>query len=59
MEKLTEAIAKLDKSLATPGIFENHPEKATKFAKQRAEADKLMEQVESEWLELGEELERG
>ena len=57
MEKLTDAIAKLDKSLATPGIFENHPDKATKFAKQRAEADRLMEQVESEWLALGEELE--
>ena len=57
MEKLTEAIEKLDKSLATPGIFENHPDKATKFAKQRAEADKLMEKVENEWLLLGEKLE--
>ena len=59
MEKLTKAITKLDNSLATPGIFENHPEKATKFSKQRAEADKMMEQLEMEWIALGEELESG
>ena len=57
IQKLEEAIRKLDSSLATPGIFENHPEKATRFAKQRAEAGKMLTKIEEEWLELGARLE--
>lgn len=57
IQKLEEAIRKLDSSLATPGIYENFPDKATKFAKQRAEAEKMLNQVEEEWLELGAKLE--
>ncbi|MDJ0613472.1 MAG: ATP-binding cassette domain-containing protein [Rhizobiaceae bacterium] len=57
IQKLEEAIGKLDSSLSTPGIFENFPDKATKFAKQRAEAEKMLAKVEEEWLMLGEELE--
>jgi len=57
IQKLEEAIRKLDSSLATPGIFRTHPEKATKFTKQRGEAEKLLTRVEEEWLKLGEQLE--
>ena len=57
IQKLEEAIGKLDSSLATPNIFENHPEKATKFSKQRAEAERMMVRIEEEWMELGAELE--
>ncbi|MEM7067859.1 MAG: ABC-F family ATP-binding cassette domain-containing protein [Pseudomonadota bacterium] len=57
IQKLEEAIQKLDSSLATPGIFENFPDKATRFAKQRAEAERLLARVEDEWLTLGAELE--
>jgi len=46
IQKLNEAIKKLDSSLATPGLFENHPEKGEKFAKQRVEADKMLADVE-------------
>ncbi len=57
IQKLEEALGKLDSSLATPGIYENYPEKATKFAKQRAAAQGMLAQVEEEWLQLGAELE--
>ncbi|MEM9330232.1 MAG: ABC-F family ATP-binding cassette domain-containing protein [Pseudomonadota bacterium] len=57
LQKLDEAIRKLDSSLATPGIYENYPEKAKKFAKQRVEAERLKEAVEEEWIQLEEELE--
>ncbi|MEM7215731.1 MAG: ABC-F family ATP-binding cassette domain-containing protein [Pseudomonadota bacterium] len=57
IQKLEEAIKKLDSSLSTPGIFENFPDKATKFSKQRSEAERMLSQVEEEWIMLGEELE--
>ena len=52
IQKLNEAIAKLDSSLATPGLFQNHPEKGEKFSKQRVEADAMLAKVEEAWLEL-------
>lgn len=52
IQKLNEAIKKLDSSLATPGLFQNHPEKGEKFSKQRIEADAMLAQVEEAWLEL-------
>ncbi len=52
IEKLNEAISKLDSSLATPGLFQNHPEKGEKFSKQRVEADAMLAKVEEAWLEL-------
>ncbi len=55
IQKLNEAISKLDSSLATPGLFENHPEKGEKFAKQRVEADKMLADVEESWLVLSAE----
>ena len=55
IQKLNEAISKLDSSLATPGLFENHPEKGEKFAKQRVEADKMLADIEESWLELSAE----
>lgn len=55
IQKLNEAISKLDSSLATPGLFENHPEKGEKFSKQRMEADKMLADVEESWLELSAE----
>ena len=57
IQKLEEALGKLDSSLSTPGIYENYPEKATKFAKQRAAAQGMLVQVEEEWLELSGQLE--
>jgi len=57
IQKLEEAIGKLDSSLATPGIFENYPDKAAKFSKQRAEAEKMLAKVEESWLKLSGELE--
>ncbi len=57
LQKLEAAIAKLDSSLATPGIFKNYPDKATKFSKQRAEAAQMVTRVEEEWMALGEALE--
>ncbi|MEO0329529.1 MAG: ATP-binding cassette domain-containing protein [Pseudomonadota bacterium] len=57
IQKLEEAIGKLDSSLATPGIFEKFPEKATRFSKQRAEASRLLEAAENEWLELQDQFE--
>ena len=57
IQKLEEALRKLDSSLSTPGIYENYPEKATKFAKQRAAAQGMLVQVEEEWLELSGQLE--
>ncbi len=52
IQKLNEAIEKLDSSLATPGLFQNHPEKGEKFSKQRVEADEMLAKVEEAWLEL-------
>lgn len=59
IQKLNEAITKLDTSLATPGLFENHPEKGEKFAKQRVEADKMLADIEENWLELSAEYDAG
>jgi len=59
IQKLNEAISKLDSSLATPGLFENHPEKGEKFSKQRMEADKMLADVEESWLELSAEYDAG
>ena len=55
IQKLNEAISKLDSSLATPGLFQNHPEKGEKFSKQRVEADEMLAKVEEAWLELSAE----
>ena len=52
IQKLNEAIKKLDSSLATPGLFQNHPEKGEKFSKQRVEADEMLAKVEEVWLGL-------
>ncbi|MGI9350376.1 MAG: ABC-F family ATP-binding cassette domain-containing protein [Rhizobiaceae bacterium] len=56
IQKLEDAIRKLDSSLSTPGIYKNYPEKAAKFSKQRIEAEKMLLQIEEEWLMLGEQL---
>lgn len=58
IQKLEAAIKKLDSSLSRPGIFNDYPEKAVKFSKQRIEAEGLLTRVESEWLELSEQLEQ-
>lgn len=57
IQKLNAAIEKLDSSLATPGLFENYPEKGEKFAKQRMEADKMLGETEEAWLKLSAEYE--
>ena len=55
IQKLEEAIQKLDSSLAKPGLFENDPEKGVRLSKKRAEAERLLGEVEEAWLELSSE----
>ncbi|MEM8651413.1 MAG: ABC-F family ATP-binding cassette domain-containing protein [Pseudomonadota bacterium] len=57
IQKLEEAIQKLDSSLAKPGLFENDPEKGVRLSKKRAEAERLLGEVEEAWLELSSEYE--
>jgi ATP-binding cassette subfamily F protein 3 len=57
IQKLEDAIGKLDSSLATPNIFEKYPEKATKFAKQRVQAESMLADVEEQWLKLNDQYE--
>ena len=57
MNRLQEKIAKLDEALADPEFFTREPERATKFAKERAYCEKKLIKTEEEWLELSAEYE--
>lgn len=57
MNRLQEKLGKLDEALADPEFFTREPERATKFAKERAFCEKKLVKTEEEWLELSAEFE--
>ena len=57
MTRLQDKIGKLDTALADPEFFTREPERATKFAKERAFCEKKLVRTEEEWLELSAEYE--
>lgn len=57
MARLQEKIEKLDEALADPAFFQTDPDRATKFAKERAFCEKKLVKTEEEWLELSAEFE--
>ncbi|WP_299471452.1 ATP-binding cassette domain-containing protein [uncultured Roseibium sp.] len=57
MARLQDKIAKLDDALADPAFFQKEPDRATKFAKERAYCEKKLVKTEEEWLELSAEYE--
>jgi len=57
MARLQEKIEKLDEALSDPTFFQYEPERAAKFAKERAYCEKKLIKTEEEWLELSAEFE--
>ncbi|WP_346912500.1 ABC-F family ATP-binding cassette domain-containing protein [uncultured Roseibium sp.] len=57
MSRLQDKIVKLDEALADPEFFVREPDRATKFAKERAYCEKKLVKTEEEWLELSAEYE--
>ncbi|MBN9670015.1 ABC-F family ATP-binding cassette domain-containing protein [Roseibium aggregatum] len=57
MARLQEKIGKLDEALADPEFFTREPERAAKFAKERAYCEKKLVKTEEDWLELSAEYE--
>ncbi len=57
MTRLQNKIAKLDEALSDPTFFTSEPERAAKFAKERAYCEKKLVKTEEEWLELSAEFE--
>lgn len=58
MEKLQQRIEKLDGLLADPEIYTKAPDKATDYAKKRADTVKLLAETEESWLLLSDEYEQ-
>jgi ATP-binding cassette subfamily F protein 3 len=57
MARLQEKIAKIDDMLADPEFFQTDPDRAAKFAKERAFCEKKLVKTEEDWLELSAEFE--
>jgi ATP-binding cassette subfamily F protein 3 len=58
LDELTESQAKLEATLADPDIYlEQNKDKLKKLLLEKSSVDKNLDQVESEWMELGEEYE--
>ncbi|EEE45686.1 ABC-F family ATP-binding cassette domain-containing protein [Roseibium alexandrii] len=57
MTRLQQKIAKIDDMLADPEFFQTDPNRAAKFAKERAFCEKKLVKTEEEWLELSAEFE--
>lgn len=57
MSRLQDKIIKLDEALADPEFFTREPDRATKFAKERAYCEKKLVKTEEEWLGLSAEYE--
>ncbi|MBO9418805.1 ABC-F family ATP-binding cassette domain-containing protein [Labrenzia sp. R4_2] len=57
MARLQEKIAKIDDMLADPEFFQTDPDRAAKFAKERAFCEKKLVKTEENWLELSAEFE--
>ncbi|MFN4010769.1 MAG: ABC-F family ATP-binding cassette domain-containing protein [Pannonibacter sp.] len=59
MARLQDKIAKIDAMMADPDFFTRDPERASKFAKERAFCEKKLTSTEEDWLALSSELEAG
>ncbi|TYC63335.1 ATP-binding cassette domain-containing protein [Rhodobacterales bacterium] len=57
MTRLQDKIGKLDEALSDPDFFTRDPERAAKFAKERAYCEKKLIKTEEEWLALSAEYE--
>ena len=55
MARLQEKIEKIDGMMADPEFFTRDPDRAAKFAKERAYCEKKLIKAEEEWLELSAE----
>ncbi|SEQ06590.1 ATP-binding cassette, subfamily F, member 3 [Faunimonas pinastri] len=58
MERVRKEIAKLDGELADPTLYDRNPHRAAQAAKRRASQVSLLEEIEAEWLEISEQIER-
>ncbi|WP_062011618.1 ABC-F family ATP-binding cassette domain-containing protein [Aureimonas sp. AU4] len=52
LTRLQKTIADLDAKLADPSLYTKDPSKASALAKQKSDAERTLEKVEGEWLEL-------
>ncbi len=59
MARLADKIVMLDATMSEPDFFTRDPERAAKFAKERAYIEKKLVTTEEEWLLLSAELEEG
>ncbi|ADZ70814.1 ABC-F family ATP-binding cassette domain-containing protein [Polymorphum gilvum] len=57
MARLQDKIVMLDQTMADPDFFLRDPERAAKFARERAFIEKKLAATEEEWLQLAAELE--
>ncbi|MFD1694492.1 ABC-F family ATP-binding cassette domain-containing protein [Roseibium aestuarii] len=55
MARLQEKIEKIDEMMSDPEFFTRDPDRAAKFAKERAFCEKKLMKTEEEWLELSAE----
>ncbi|MCY1706384.1 ABC-F family ATP-binding cassette domain-containing protein [Pannonibacter sp. SL95] len=59
MARLQDKLAKIDEMMSDPDFFTRDPERAAKFAKERAFCEKKLVTTEEDWLMLSVELEEG
>ncbi|MFN7168997.1 MAG: ABC-F family ATP-binding cassette domain-containing protein [Pannonibacter sp.] len=59
MARLQDKLAKIDEMMTDPDFFTRDPERAAKFAKERAFCEKKLVTTEEDWLLLSAELEEG
>ena len=59
MARLQDKLAKIDEMMSDPDFFTRDPERAAKFAKERAFCEKKLTSTEEDWLLLSAELEEG
>lgn len=59
MARLQDKLAKIDEMMSDPDFFTRDPERAAKFAKERAFCEKKLVSTEEDWLLLSAELEEG
>lgn len=57
-EKLVKQLKKLDAELAAPELYQTKPDEAARKAKERAATARKLEETETLWLRLHDELER-
>ncbi len=52
VERIAGEVAKFDRRLANPKLFQQEPEKAKRFARGRANAQKALDRAEEKWMQL-------